>query len=323
MGSYMVRILAENGHPVVATDLGSSPPRELPDGVTYIPADLTDRDSLTPVCEGVEIIFNPASIFDFSTPVEVMERVNVGGVENLCSVAVDAGVRRLMHWGTMMIYGDTKKRTQPIDEETPRVSASIYASSKIRQEDIVMRYSHEGKLPATVVRPAIVYGPGSKYGLADIAFKAKHLPMIPILTGLKARTCLVHALDVCLAAYHLSSLDEAIGECYNCCDDHADLPMRDMFTVFATVLEKVPVPLPAPRPVIRFFAQWLANFTSKHDWMRVDGLPIMEQDFIHLLDMDGYSTNAKLRSTGYEFAFPDWRAGLVDTSHWYKERGLW
>jgi nucleoside-diphosphate-sugar epimerase len=322
-GGYMVELLLSHGHRVRATDLQDKPPAFFPPEVEYVQADLTQLSTLEKACDGTEVIFHPASIFDFSTPREIMEEVNVGGTRNLCEVASEAGVKRMVLWSTMMIFGEEGHRDKPITEDSPRISDSIYASSKIRQEDVALRYSREGRLPVTVIRPAIIYGPRSVYGLADIFIKAKRLPIIPVVPNYKSRLCLIHVEDVVGAAYHLSSMEEAVGECYNLADDYSDLPIRDLLTLAALVLEKPVLTLPIPLAVVRWSLKTLADFTSAHEWMKVDGRPIMEQDFIHLLSMDGYGTNAKLKATGYRLKYPDWRIGLLDTAKWYRERDMW
>jgi nucleoside-diphosphate-sugar epimerase len=323
VGGHMVELLLDHGHRVRATDLAHEPPPGFPAWAEYIPADLTRPETLGEVCRGVGTVFHPASIFDFSTPREVMERVNVAGTDNLCRAACDAGVKRMMLWGTMMIYGDVRHRKEPITEDTHHASDSVYASSKIKQEDTALGYDREGKLAVTVIRPAIIYGPRSVYGLADMLIKARHLPFIPVVPAMKSRPCLVHVRDVVGAAYHLAGLEESAGESYNLVDDFSHLTIRDLLTVAAVVLEKPTLTVLLPNAVVRWFMQRLADLTSAHTWMKVEGRPLMEQDFIHLLHMDGYASNAKLRSTGYRLQYPDWRIGLLETSRWYRERGLW
>lgn len=323
VGGHMIELLLDHGHRVRATDLAEAPGPDIPPGVEYVPADLTAPETLPEVCRGVEIAFHPASIFDFSTPRETMDRVNVGGTDNLCRAASAAGVRRLVLWGTMMIFGDRESRSEPIVEDTPYASDSIYASSKIRQEEAALGYHARGELEVTVVRPAIIYGPRSVYGLADIFIKAALLPFVPVVPGMKARPCLVHVQDVVGAAYHLAHLEGASGGIFNLVDDISHLPIRDLLTTAALVLEKPPLTLPLPNAVVRWFMQALADFTASHGWMKVKGRPVMEKDFVHLLRMDGYASNAKLKSSGYELRYPDWRIGLLETSRWYKERGMW
>lgn len=322
-GGHMVELLASRRHAVRATDLAADPPSLLPEGVEYLPADLTDPSTLGPLCEGVGTVFHPASIFDFSTPREIMERVNVGGTVNLCEAAAREGVRRMVLWSTMMIFGDRESRVEPITEDSPRASDSIYASSKIRQEDAALEFQRTGRLEVTVIRPAIIYGPRSFYGLADIFIKARRLPFIPVVPAMKARPCLIHVLDVVGAACHLAGLEESAGECYNLVDDLSRLPIRDLLTTAALVMEKAPLTVPLPNSLVRWFLKVLADFTAAHDWMKVEGRPVMERDFLHLLRMDGYASNAKLKSTGYRLRYPDWRTGLLETAAWYREKGLW
>lgn len=323
VGLHMLELLLSHGHPVRATDLPAEPPPDFPSGVEYIPADLTDPSTLGHICDGVEILFHPASIFNFSTPPEIMERVNVGGTENLCQAAARAGVKRMVLVSTMMFFGDQERRREPITEDTPRITNSVYGSSKVRQEDVALRYHGEGKLPVTVIRPAIIYGPRSVYGLADIFIKARYAPFIPVIPNMRARPCLIHVRDVAGAAYHLAQREEAAGECYNLVDDFSHLPIRDLLTTTALVLQKPALTVYIPTPLIRWSLTALANFNASHERMKIRGRPVMERDFVHLLRMDGYASNAKLKSTGYQLLFPDWRIGLIDTSYWYRERRLW
>lgn len=322
MGSQMVELLLSRGCRVIATDLPRTLPSSLPEGIEYVPADLTDFASMRRACRGTDVIFNTASIFDFSTPWEDMKAVNVDGAHNLCRAASLQGASRIVHWSTMMIFGEVLERDEPIVEDTPRLSRSVYARSKILQEDIVLGYSRTGDLPAIIIRPSIVYGPGSRYGLADMCFKVKRLGFTPAFTRLCQRACLVHSRDVVGAAFYLSSREESLGECYNVTDD-TSLPMKDLCTVIAVALGLSTVPLPLSSRTLKVLAGLLAGLCSRSSRLAIDGRPAIERDFVHLLNMDGYASNAKLRATGYELQYPDWRTGLIEVSKWYRERGLW
>lgn len=117
-GMHLVKYLVEKGEPVRATDLASA--AENPklksirehldvdferDGVEFIPADLTDKDSLKPAVKGVGTVYNTASLYDYSAPMSALERVNILGTNNLCDVMIDEGVERVIHWSSNAVYG--------------------------------------------------------------------------------------------------------------------------------------------------------------------------------------------------------------------------
>lgn len=117
-GSHLVKILLDQGVPVRATDLerSRSNPRVLmvqknigldmdSGGVEFVPSDMTDKDSMRRVVDGVGKVFHTASLYDYSAPMEALEKINIGGTVNLCEAMIEKGVERLIHWSTAGVYG--------------------------------------------------------------------------------------------------------------------------------------------------------------------------------------------------------------------------
>lgn len=117
-GSHMVKILLDEGVKVRATDLErsrSNPKVQMVQknigldmnaaGVEFMPSDMTDKESMRKVVDGVETVFHTASLYDYSAPMSALEKVNIGGTVNLCEAMIDKGVERLVHWSTAGVYG--------------------------------------------------------------------------------------------------------------------------------------------------------------------------------------------------------------------------
>lgn len=117
-GGHMVKLLADEGVPVRGTDLErayASPKVRAcqhsvgvdwsAEGVEFVPADLSDRDSLKAVLKGVGTVYHTASLYDYSAPMSALEKVNIEGTVNLCEAMVSEGVDRLVHWSTAGVYG--------------------------------------------------------------------------------------------------------------------------------------------------------------------------------------------------------------------------
>ena len=167
-GHHMVMCAAKAGFDVRATDLSSRHYGAMFDalGVEFVAADLTRRDGLHALLEGVDAVFHVAGIHDYSTPDELLFAVNVTAVDNVCRAARDAGVRRLVHLSSVGVYGYDWHGLTPVDEDAPKLTPPLnsYNVSKWKGEQVVHRHI-DGGLSATVLRPAAIYGPRAEYGL--------------------------------------------------------------------------------------------------------------------------------------------------------------
>ena len=117
-GGHMIKLLADEGVPVRGTDLegayASPKVRACQEsigvdwnaaGVEFVPADLSDMDSLREVLRGVGTVYHTASLYDYSASMSALEKVNIEGTINLCEAMVEEGIDRLVHWSTAGVYG--------------------------------------------------------------------------------------------------------------------------------------------------------------------------------------------------------------------------
>lgn len=90
---------------------------------------------------------------------------NVVASRSLFTACEAAKVRRFVLVSSLAVYGTSKLRkwdtldeTVPLDTEPHRRDA--YTHSKVAQEHAAWEAYRDGRLPLTVVRPGVIYGPG-------------------------------------------------------------------------------------------------------------------------------------------------------------------
>ena len=119
-GSHLVKKLLENGQKVIATDLARAfehPKNQMifkNIGLDFshrnckvTPADLTDRESLRELFkQPVTHVFHTASLYDYSAPMSILEKINIDGFTNLADIAVEQkSIKRFIHWSTCGVFG--------------------------------------------------------------------------------------------------------------------------------------------------------------------------------------------------------------------------
>lgn len=86
----------------------------------------------------------------------------VEGTRNLLEAARESGVKRFVHMSTAAVYGLTPKAGSETEDAPLPTTGDPYCDNKGRAEALVMRFVRDG-LPATILRPSIVYGPYSAW----------------------------------------------------------------------------------------------------------------------------------------------------------------
>ncbi len=128
--------------------------------VEIVRGDVRDPDSLSETFRGAETVFHLAAIVSTLTEAPpALWPVNVGGARNAAQAARHAGVRRFVHFSSMVVF-DPHPIDHPLDETRPRhsASASPYTRSKLLGEAAVRAEVSRG-LHACIVHPTVIVGP--------------------------------------------------------------------------------------------------------------------------------------------------------------------
>jgi nucleoside-diphosphate-sugar epimerase len=159
-GKALVRRLLDLGHEVVALDykegLKTAELREW--GARVIIGSVTDATVVRQAMEGVEVVHHLAAAFrEMNVPDTYYWEVNVQGTRNVLDEALKQGVRKLVYCSTCGVHGNIDH--PPGGEDAPIQPADYYQRTKYEAEPLVRTF-HQRGLPAAILRPAAIYGPG-------------------------------------------------------------------------------------------------------------------------------------------------------------------
>jgi nucleoside-diphosphate-sugar epimerase len=157
IGTAMCRRLVGEGHDVIGIDIDpGAAARVNAAGAQFRRADVSDRGEVRGALDGAELVVHTAAMLPGAGGMADFVRVNVGGTENVCIAAADAGVTRVVHLSSVAAWGYDFKTD--ITERQPLAthSSNPYIATKAASELVARKHG------AAVVKPGDVYGPESQ-----------------------------------------------------------------------------------------------------------------------------------------------------------------
>lgn len=303
VGSHLVEELLERGRALRAAVRRSSDRKRLERlGVECVEADLAAGPPPAALFEGAEVVYHLAgTVFGDA---EAFVRGNVTATRNL-TAALPAGVRRLVHVSSLAACGP-----QPTSEEAEPRPVSDYGRSKLAGE----REARRARVPVTIVRPPVVYGPRDR-GLLTF-FAARGAGLLPLMPP-ERRLSLVHARDLARGMVEAAAAPAAAGRTYFLCG--AETP------TFDAVMDMIGRAVGPPRNVtVRLDPGLMAEAGALADWaQRLTGRTIpFSRDKVRELRRRHWicSPQAARRDFGWE-ARVEPAAGFRQTAAWYRTRG--
>lgn len=219
IGSHLVPALERSGWQVRATGRRARP-EWLAATVDYRPVDLAGNDDLRAVLEGVTHVFHLAGASSSLADQEEMHRANVVGTGRLLDAVQSAAphISRFVHMSSTSVYGEEVQLPSPVIETVEPQPSRGYGKAKWGAEQEVWK-AVVGGLPAVVLRPVTVYGPGNVKLLASAildtaieAFAGLDRLAVP---GNAVEQRLLHIDDLIAATIHVAAHEEAPGRAFN------------------------------------------------------------------------------------------------------------
>lgn len=165
IGTHLIRRLVGLGVDVVAVDVRE--PSVKLDGVNYIKADVRDLSSVVfPL--PIERIYNFAAVHTTPghQPYEYYD-TNIAGATEVVSLASRVGVREIVFTSSISVYGPSELMKT---EDSVPAPSSDYGRSKLLAERIHKEWlGQENGRKLTIVRPAVVFGPGERGNFTRLA----------------------------------------------------------------------------------------------------------------------------------------------------------
>ncbi len=220
VGPRVVQALDEAGYRVRSFSVDEPASGVFPPHVEVIIGDVTDPPAVRSAVQGVKAIVHMAALLHIVDPLPEMrekyERVNVGGTAKIVEAGMNAGVKRVVLFSSIVVYGPSEGAV--IDESSPPKPDTLYGRSKFAAENIVLNARDAAGRPlGTVLRLGAVYGSRVKGNYKRLTYALAHRRFIPIGSGLNPRT-LVYDKDVGRAAVLAVSHPAAAGRVFNVTD---------------------------------------------------------------------------------------------------------
>jgi dihydroflavonol-4-reductase len=217
IGGEVVRQLRERGGDVVCLARNPEKGEKLTAlGGQLVSGDLSDETAIRNGMEGCDAVIHVAAMYEVGIPAKqhpAMWEANVAGTERVMSAALEAKVPKIVYVSTVGAFGNTHRKVVDESYEHPgKEFTSYYEETKLEAHRVVKRMIAEQSLPAIIVQPGGVYGPGDTSQVADLLeqFLAGKLPLLPFP---ELGICLTHVEDI--AAGILLALDKGkLGETY-------------------------------------------------------------------------------------------------------------
>jgi nucleoside-diphosphate-sugar epimerase len=317
-GRLAARLAAEGRAVRCLVRPGSDTSRLASLGIELTIGDVTRPETLRGAVAGVSRVVHCAAMVSDWAIVAEIEAVNVAGTRNLLAAATDAGVKRFVHLSTTDVYGHPSGGGTISESHLPEGFSNWYAETKLRAEGEVRRST---AFETVLLRPATVYGPGSKEVVGEIAKAIQRRQMLLVDRGRPvAGLCFVENLidAVMLVLDHPA----APGKTFNVTDG---LPVtwRQFTDDLATGLGR-----PAPRfslPYRPALALGVALEGAYRLARRGTGLTLpalLSRQAVQVLGRDQHFSNERARAVlGWEPRV-EYGEGLESTLRWLREEHL-
>jgi nucleoside-diphosphate-sugar epimerase len=173
VGRHLASRAADAGYDVLAMVRGGSD-RSALDGVPlrFVEADLAQPETLPAALAEADVVVHAAAHVGDWGPAEKYRAINVVALEHmLYAVQRHVRLRRWIQISSLGVY--PARHHYGTDESVPPDSTGLdgYTQTKAEAEFVVQRHVREHGLPAVILRPGFIYGPGDRHALPRIIEK--------------------------------------------------------------------------------------------------------------------------------------------------------
>ncbi len=240
LGSNLVREFLSRDYEVSVFLLnGSKDPVTLSDlKLNYFYGNILDKETLCEAFEGQDyVVHAAASTIVYPARLDIINKVNIDGTQNVIDAVIKNNVKKLIHVGTAnsFSYGSLDK---PGNETSPYkgdVYGLDYIDSKKKAQELVLAAVKEKAINAVVLNPTFMIGPYDSKpssGSMIIALKKGKIPGYTI--GAKNY---IAVKDAAVAIANAIDLGKN-GECY-ILGNH-NMSFKKAFEVFANIVGSKP-----------------------------------------------------------------------------------
>jgi nucleoside-diphosphate-sugar epimerase len=213
LGSCLTDVLLEQGESVrILVRPGERVREELASRVDVHVGDLLDAGSLKQAVNGADRVLNCAARTGAWGAEAEYDSVNVRGLRSLVEIALDAGVRRIVHVSSVTVHGVDVRGTA---DETARLRGGPdpYSRSKVAGERLLQQMIQGQGAPVSIVRPGLIYGPRDTNSFGRFAELIERGRMVVVGSGTN-HLPLIYVTDVARGIILASESAPALGRAY-------------------------------------------------------------------------------------------------------------
>ena len=224
IGNAVVAALARDGYAVRAAVRRPHP--SFPDGVEVVQhPDLAEAFDWQPLLQGVDQVVHLAGIAHTGRGVDraSYDRVNRQATAQLATAAAQTGVKHLVFVSSIRAQSGPAADHALTERDDP-APTDAYGASKLAAEEAV----RSSGVPFTILRPALLYGPGVKGNFALLARAAATRLPLPVKDFSNRRSLLGIDNFISALAFVLAT-PATIGETYVVADPGIPPRLSDVF----------------------------------------------------------------------------------------------
>lgn len=217
--------------------------------------DVLDPAGVQDLVDGARVVVHLAGYVHRATRTKEQRRecwrVNVDGTANIVAACERDPARPFVIFvSSTSVYAASEL---PLEEVSACSPETPYGESKLEAERVVLAAVARGAIQATVLRPAMVFGPGAPGNLATLIKMVRHRVVLEVDGGVQRKSLVPveKLVDAILAVER--EREKAAGEVFNV--GGGAVTMREITDVIARALGVRPVRLPVPGSLVQGIAR--------------------------------------------------------------------
>ncbi|WP_431233072.1 NAD-dependent epimerase/dehydratase family protein [Mycolicibacterium psychrotolerans] len=306
IGRALARRLRDDGNHVSGVDVVADP------DAGVVAGDVGSIGTWQDHLAGADVVIHTAAVVSNAVGMETQWRVNVLGTRHVLNAAARGGAGRVVVLSSVRAFSDLSFPDNVTEDHPVRPDGDPYVDTKIAAENVALQAHINGDVPVTIVRPADVYGPGSRpWTTLPVELITKNMFVLPAMgNGIFSPIYVDDLVDGVLLA---AQRPGAAGQIFTL--SAGGVPCKEFFGHYYRMLGKRPVLLPTWLAVSAAHANALAASLRKQP-TEANATSVR-----YLTRTGTYSNEKARRILGFEPRV-DLDTGMKRTQEWLVETGL-